>query len=84
MKKLKISMLALLFTVGIGGATVQKIHAAPKKFDDPTYKWSDNVTSDVADAEDRFGCSGAGATCSTGTLVSGQQGDPVTATIKHN
>lgn len=89
MKKLKISLLALVFTVGIGTAVVQKIHATPK-LDDPTYDWNgsgplhsgelDNKT--VSQAQAFYGCSGAAAVCATGDLDQGS-GDP-TATIRKN
>lgn len=82
MKKLKMGMLALLFTVGIGGALVQKIQAAPK-FDDPIYHWSDNNgNSNVSDAIQRTGCDGDQAVCSTGTKVSGLPTDPQTVTLR--
>lgn len=75
MKKLKISMLAVLFTIGIGGAVVQKIHASPKQAD-PTFNWqktdaSGNVISGgqydpgvtQAQAQSDFGCSGTITPC---------------------
>jgi hypothetical protein len=77
MKKLKISMLAVLFTVGIGTAVVQKIHAAPKP-NDPTYNWThfdqsgnpigtlNNAT--VTEARDDLGCPGSTSVkCATAT-----------------
>jgi hypothetical protein len=84
MKSFKVGLLALMFTVGIGTAVVQKIQAAPK-FDDPIYHWTDNnANSDVQAAIDRTGCDGSGDVCTSGTLVSGQPGDPTTATLHFN
>lgn len=73
MKTLKISMLALLFTVGIGGAVIQNIQAAPK-VDDPTYNWSGSGPSGsgsltgktVAQAQAFYGCSSNVSLCATG------------------
>jgi hypothetical protein len=91
MKTLKVSLLALVFTVGIGGAIVQKISAAPKQFDS-TYNWTstsaapDNPSSTlsgatISAAETHFGCAGNGPLCATGVnTVVGQPG----ATIKLN
>ncbi|PAW95411.1 hypothetical protein CKK33_18660 [Mucilaginibacter sp. MD40] len=77
MKKLKISMLALVFAVGVGGAFVQKIQAAPKA-NDPTYNWTHfnqsgspigslpNATVDQA--RDDLGCPGSTSVkCATAT-----------------
>jgi hypothetical protein len=81
MKKLKISMLAVLFTVGIGGAVVQKIQAAPKLVD-TFYDWtstsiapnhpSSNLSNQTsAQATTYFGCSSGSRVCATGSKVSG-------------
>jgi hypothetical protein len=90
-KSLKVSLLALVFTVGIGGAVVQKISAAPKPFDS-TYNWTstsaapENPSSTlsnatISDAQNRFGCSGVSAVCANGVNTApGQPG----ATIKLN
>lgn len=71
MKKFKFGLLALVFTVGIGGAVVQQIHAAPKNL--ATFNWThydrsgnpigslNNAT--VAQAESAFGCSGNSVKC---------------------
>lgn len=61
-------MLALLFTVGIGGAALQKIHAAPKKLDQQ-YSWNNgDFTGSIADARDHYDCpAGTAVTCATGT-----------------
>ncbi len=71
MKKLKFSMLAVLFTVGIGTAVVQKIHAAPKP-QDPSYNWTTYDTSGhvtgtlsnetVSEARNSTGCEGITST----------------------
>jgi hypothetical protein len=71
MKKLKISLLALLFTVGIGGAVVQKIHAAPKP-QGQVYSWTSNLgggpfTGTIAQAQSNYGCSKTTTLCATGT-----------------
>ena len=81
MKKLKLGLLALLFTVGVGGAMVQKIHAAPKAQDD-VYDWvstslaPENPSSTlngatISQAEDHFGCAGSGQKCADGTDPNG-------------
>lgn len=78
MKKLKISMLAVLFTVSIGTAVVQKIHAAPKA-DDSTYNWDGNGPSHsgtdlnrtISQAKSDYGCTGTSVACAEGTPTSG-------------
>ncbi|MEO6851459.1 MAG: hypothetical protein ABI203_07360 [Mucilaginibacter sp.] len=95
MKKLKISMLAIIFTVGVGGAVVQKLHAAPKK-QDPTYNWQQtNAAGNIVlngqydagvsqvQAETDFGCSGSADPCAT--TVSSKNGSKTNqGTILHN
>jgi hypothetical protein len=68
MKKLKISMLALVFAVGFGGAVVQKIQAAPKA-NAQEYSWNNGeFTGTEADARSHYSCpSGTRVTCATGT-----------------
>lgn len=90
MKTLKVSLVALVLAVGLGGAVAEKIQAAPKA-KDQLYNWvhydTDGVTvipgmengKSVAQAKADFGCSGTGNRCGVGT-ASGQQ--PVT--IKYN
>ncbi|MGF7079730.1 hypothetical protein [Mucilaginibacter sp. UYCu711] len=77
---IKVSLLALLFTVGIGGAIVQKIQAAPKAADQ-LYNWvhydTDGVTvipgtengKSVSQAQADFSCSGSGNRCAEGTAT---------------
>lgn len=82
MKTLKISLLAMVFTIGIGGAVVQKIQAAPKHFD-LQYNWtkagSAPFTGTISDAQNNYGCPNLGVGCAHGTEV----GHPsVTADIK--
>jgi hypothetical protein len=76
MKTLKVSLLALVFSVGIGGAVVQKIQAAPR-VDDPVYSWNNGQFSGtVSQARSHYSCpAGTNLTCATGTAP-GQ--DPVT------
>jgi len=88
MKKLKISMLALVFTVGIGGAVVQKIHAAPK-LDDPIYDWTpvsgSNFVGTVAQAQTHYGCSATARLCASGAIdPDSPVQTPATAQIKKN
>jgi hypothetical protein len=70
MKKLKISLLALVFTVGIGGAVVQKIHAAPKPLDQ-VYSWTSSqgpFSGTEAQARDHYSCPlGNNVQCAKGT-----------------
>jgi hypothetical protein len=70
MKTLKISMLALLFTVGIGGAVVQKIQAAPKN-DVQEYSWTSpnqgTFSGTRDEAIDHYGCETGTKLCATGT-----------------
>jgi hypothetical protein len=92
MKTLKISLLALLMTVGIGGAVVQKIQAAPKP-DDVTYNWSrvggSTVPNEqspfngktIAQAQSNYGCAGTGSPCAEGVDPTEQN---VNAVIKLN
>ena len=94
MKKLKISLLAVVFTVGIGTAIVQKIHAAPKLVD-ATYHWqkylANGVTRDMPNdrddtilgAEDVYGCEGTGNRCAVGTKIDSGDG-PTTQELKFN
>ena len=94
MKKLKVSMLALVFTVGIGGAFVQKIHAAPKQAD-ATYHWlkyaangvtrvpSQDENATLAQAQSDYGCSGAANRCATGTKIDSGDG-PDTQILNFN
>jgi hypothetical protein len=69
MKKLKISLLALLFTIGIGGAVIQKIHAAPKPLDQ-VYSWTSQTqgsfTGTRADAIAHYGCENGSTPCADG------------------
>ena len=67
MKKLKISMLALVFTVGIGGAFTQNIKAAPKVLDQ-VYSWNNGeFTGTETQARANYSCpSGTHITCATG------------------
>jgi len=92
MKKLKFGLLALLFTVGVGGAMVQKIHAAPKLVD-TFYDWTSTDTAPsnpsselpdatIAQAEDNFGCASGLTDCADGQKVSGPGAN--TAQIQHN
>jgi len=82
MKKLKISLVALVFTVGIGGAVVQKIQAAPKPLD-PTYNWNgsgplksgQDLSKTVSQAQSDYGCTGASTACATGVPTSGSGPD---------
>jgi hypothetical protein len=75
----KVSLLALVFTVGIGGAVLQKTQAAPKKFDQ-LYNWThydtDGITvlgtennKTVTQAESDFGCSSSGNRCAEGVAT---------------
>jgi Flp pilus assembly protein CpaB len=92
MKTLKISLLALVFIAGIGGAVVQKIQAAPKPVD-TFYNWTSTSSAPkdpsstlnnatVAQAESNFGCSTGTIDCADGTKVSGP--GPNTQQILHN
>lgn len=89
MKKFKTGLVALALILGVSGAFVSKIHAAPK-VDDPTYDWNgsgplhsgDLDDKTVAQAQTFYGCSGAAAVCATGELNQGS-GDPI-ATIRKN
>lgn len=90
-KSLKVSLLALVFTVGIGGAVVQKISAAPKQFDS-TFNWTSSSAAPenpsttlsnatISEAQAHFGCNGVAAVCATG--VNNAPGQPG-ATIRLN
>ena len=94
MKKLKLGLLAVLFTVGIGGAFVQKIHAAPK-LTDASYMWlkfnedgsrepSGDETATIAKATTDYGCSGSNATCATGSKVAGSGTGPSNPILQFN
>jgi hypothetical protein len=95
MKKLKISMLAMLFTVGIGGAVIQKIEAAPKRAL-ATYQWqkylSDGVTRDpshdetatISQAQSDYGCAGTGNQCAVGAKVAGSGTGPNSSILQFN
>jgi len=73
MKTLKISLMALVFTVGIGGAVVQKIQAAPKP-QEQVYTWNRNVagmgtspfSGTITSAQDHYGCTSDNTLCATG------------------
>jgi hypothetical protein len=89
---LKVSLLAVLFTVGIGGAVVEKIHAAPKRAA-ATYQWlkfnhngtrnpSLDEDATIADAQSDYGCSGAVTVCATGTKDAGSGDGPDAATLR--
>ncbi len=69
-------MLALVFAVGIGGAFVQKIQAAPKALD-TVYSWnSGEFSGTVLEARDHYECpQGINVTCARGTAPNQQ---PVT------
>ncbi|WP_431199646.1 hypothetical protein ACQ86K_01265 [Mucilaginibacter sp. P19] len=68
MKKLKVGLLALLLTAGIGGAVVQKIQAAPKA-GAQEYSWNNGeFTGTEAEARTHYSCpTGSNVTCATGT-----------------
>lgn len=75
-------MLALVFAVGIGGAFVQKIQAAPK-FVDQVYSWTSpsqgSFSGTRQEAIDNYGCETGAQLCATGTA----SGVP-TITLKKN
>jgi hypothetical protein len=92
MKTLKISLLAVLFTVGIGGAVVQKIQAAPKQTD-ATYEWlkfnhdgtrdpSLDEDATIAQAEMDYSCSSTVTKCATGTIIPGSGTGPTDVVLK--
>ena len=85
MKNLRNGLLALAFVAGIGGAFATKAANAPK-FDDPIYQWSQPgspvFTGTVSQAQTHYNCNGAGSTCATGSLVSGEGN--LTEEIKRN
>ena len=78
MKTLKVSLVALVLAIGLGGAVAEKIQAAPKKMDQ-LYNWthydrSGNVigtlnNASVATAESDFGCSSNGPKCGVGVAT---------------
>jgi len=69
MKKLKFGLLALVFTVGIGGAAMQKIHAAPKPLDQ-VYSWTSasqgSFTGTRDEAIAHYGCENGTSPCADG------------------
>lgn len=92
MKTVKVSLLALVFTVGIGGAVVQKIQAAPKPVD-TFYNWtsssiapnhpSSNLSNSTrSTAINYYGCDTGADLCASGTRVSGS--GPATAQLQLN
>jgi len=78
MKTLKVSLVALVIAVGLGGAVAEKIQAAPKRADQ-LYNWthydrSGTVigtlsNSSVATAESSFGCNSTGPKCGLGVAT---------------
>jgi hypothetical protein len=91
MKILKVSLLALILTAGIGGAVVQKIQAAPKRAD-ATYQWlkfnhdgtrdpSMDEDATIAQAKLDYSCPGTATVCATGTKDPGSGTGPNTSTI---
>ena len=70
MKKLKISMLALVFAVSVGGAVAEKVQAAPK-VTDQIYSWTAPgrapFTGTATQASSNYGCSSGTNVCATGT-----------------
>jgi hypothetical protein len=70
MKKLKISMLAVVLTLGVGTAVVQKIQAAPKPLDQ-VYSWNNGqFTGTETQARSHYSCpSGTNTICATGTAA---------------
>lgn len=94
MKTLKVSLLALLFTVGIGGAVVQNIQAATKKLP-ANYHWlkyaangvtrvpAQDMDATISAAESAYGCAGTGNRCADGEKIDSGDG-PDNLTIKFN
>ena len=78
MKTLKVSLVALVLAIGLGGAVAEKVHASPKSADQ-LYNWthydrSGNVigtlnNASVATAESTFGCSSNGPKCGVGVAT---------------
>jgi len=78
MKTLKVSLVALVLALGLGGAVAEKIQAAPRKADQ-LYNWthydrSGNVIGtennvSEAQAETDFGCSSNSVKCAVGTAT---------------
>ena len=88
MKTLKIGLMALVFAVGIGGAVVQKIQAAPK-LDDPVYDWTpvsgSGFVGTVTQAQMHYGCSASTNLCANGAIdPDSPVQQPATAQIRKN
>jgi hypothetical protein len=71
MKTLKLSLVALVLALGLGGAVAEKIQAAPKALDQ-VYSWTasgkPNFSGTIAQAEANYGCNNAAVpVCATGT-----------------
>jgi len=71
MKTLKVSLVALVLAVGLGGAVAEKIQAAPKRADQ-IYSWSGAgrapFTGTEAQAEANYNCHNTSSVlCVTGT-----------------
>jgi len=88
MKKFKTGLVALALVLGVSGAFVSKIHAAPKEVD-PTYDWNVGqpdqlINATVSTATSNYGCNSGTITCASGTLDpnSPVQADDVTL-FKH-
>ena len=88
MKKFKTGLLAFALVLGVSGAFVSKIHAAPKVKTE-TYDWqhfdrNGNPLGDsesgktVLEAQGDYGCSGDQAICAVGT------NGPDTETIRYS
>jgi hypothetical protein len=67
MKTLKVSLVALVVAVGLGGAVAEKIQAAPKALDQ-VYSWNNGeFTGTETQARANYSCpSGTHITCATG------------------
>jgi hypothetical protein len=78
MKTVKVSLVALVLAIGLGGAVAEKIHAAPSRLDQ-LYNWthydrSGNVigtenNKSESQAESDFQCSSNGPKCAVGTAT---------------
>jgi len=87
MKTLKVSLVALVLALGLGGAVAEKIQAAPRRADQ-LYNWTQYDRSgtvigtlnnaSVATAESTFECNSDGPKCGVGVAT----GQP-TQTIKY-
>jgi hypothetical protein len=69
MKKIKSGLLVMAVVLGVSGAFVSKIHAAPKPLDQ-VYSWSGSsgpFTGTVTQAQTHYGCSSNNILCATGT-----------------